>query len=288
MQKWSLLLLCLPILVSAQTLSPERVARIKAATVQLSVEGIEATGSAFYISPAGELLTCWHLIDPAFRTDSLGNIRLGTKIIATNSRGEQKEYGIPAGFLNRLGIRARDLDYCLLAPVVPFDKPVVFLPTGNFDQIPEGQAVYSCGYPNALNQPFISMGRLSTKYTDSSTYKVENGVQQKITREVALLDLAMNKSNSGGPVMVMGNTMENDLVIGIANQLITPFGQVSEDLRQIAQSKSSAEQAGNNASLANVLSSIKLFTSVFVNASQSISACLSINHFVADIQSLSK
>ncbi len=257
-------------------------AKVKAATVRISIEGSPSTGTGFFISAAGNLLTSWHVIEPAFIRDSMGNVAGLRKMYMQTANGQKTELSIPLNFYQKLYLSARSNDYCLLSPVKRPDKPVAFFKTGDFTKVPEGQEVYTCGYPLGMLQPFISRGILSTRYIDSSTYITSvDGLQKKIYRDAALLDLALNKGGSGGPVIIPGATAADDQVIGIANFVLGPFGQATEELSAITENPG----AESGSPMRNTLS---LFSLIISNTTNGISGCLSINHFLKDIQSLSK
>ncbi len=290
MRKIFLLLWLCPLFALSQSLSPERVAKIKSATVRVSIEGSRETGTAFFISASGELLTCWHVIEPALRRDSVGNLVRILPIYIQSADGTKTQVSIPAVFYQQLYLSARSNDYCLLSPVKPFTKTVIFFNPGNLSKVAEGQEVYTCGYPNGMAQPFISKGILSTKYIDSSTYIIKNGVEKKLNREVALLDLTLNKGNAGGPIITLGTTIADDEVIGIADLMITPFGQTAEEIQVISNAKSTTADTDDPgaAAMGIVLSSMKLVSSVINNSTHGISACLSLNQFLNDIKTLKK
>ncbi len=281
MRKFLLFLICVPLFVFSQSITPERVTKIKTATVRVTIEGIAATGSAFFISASGELLTCWHVIEPAFLRDSLGNMRSLRKIYIEEANGTKSEVSIPLSFYQKLYLNARGIDYCLLAPVKPFAKPKIFYKPGDFNKVPEGQELYSCGYPVGMEQPFLFKGVLSTRYIDSSTYYFSKGVQQKIYRDVGLLNLSLNKGCSGGPIIKPGATINDDEVVGIANFMISPYGQSLEEMYSL----SNVATEPNTSPMINV---IKLFSAVAANVTNGMSSCLSINHFINDIQLLQK
>ncbi|MCW3088504.1 MAG: hypothetical protein JWQ78_1890 [Sediminibacterium sp.] len=282
MRKLWVILLCVPVFLAAQSLSPERVAKVKSATVLISIEGITATGSGFFISQAGELLTCWHVIEPAFIRDSAGNMTALRRIFIQYADGANAEVSIPAIFYRQLYIQARSKDYCLLSPVQKLQKSFGFYRPGDFSKLNEGQELYSCGYAVGMTQPFVSRGILSTRYTDSSGFVSNNGVDEKVLREVALVDLTINKGFSGGPIIKMGATIEEDEVIGIANFLLSPFGQVANEVNSLL----ARTQADENTE--TILKLLKYLSAVNDNESHGIGACLSINHFLQDIQLLKK
>jgi hypothetical protein len=55
------------------------------------------------------------------------------------------------------------------------------------------------------------------------------------SREVAWLDITMNSGNSGGPVILMGNRLEDDKVIGIATFGLNPFADPAKELIEIVK-----------------------------------------------------
>jgi len=70
---------------------------------------------------------------------------------------------------------------------------------------------------------------LSTKWTTSGY------LNQGSNREVAWLDITMNRGNSGGPIVLMGEEPEGDKVIGIASFGLNPFADPAEKLIEIVQ-----------------------------------------------------
>jgi serine protease Do len=283
MRKLLLLLALSPIFLAAQSISPERVAKLKSATVRISVENVPATGTAFFISASGELLTCWHVIEPAFIRDTTGLIVYTRKIFIEFANGDKTEVTVPPVFsAGSLYISGRSNDYCLLTPVKALARPFSFYKLGDFTTVTEGQEIYSCGYPNGMLQPFVSRGIFSTRYIDSAGYLNVNGQEKKVYRDAALLDLAMNKGCSGAPIIKPGASPADDEVIGIANFILNPYGQGIQEVNNIL-SKAEAD-----ASMAPLLNIMKYLSSVNENASVSISSCLSINHFLKDLQSLKK
>ncbi|MBI1768598.1 MAG: trypsin-like peptidase domain-containing protein [Bacteroidetes bacterium] len=169
-------------------------------------------------------------------------------------------------------------DFCVLIPAPPI-KPVKFpfLKIGNFDNVEEGDNIYTSGYPLGLSYQFVSRGILSTKFVDSTIlYQRRTRPDIKVKRSTALLDLTINKGNSGGPIIKLGDSIDDDEVIGIANFLINPFGQNAEQLNL---------QLNNTGNLLlptgiSLTESMKLFSNAIIYSSNGISGCISINHFL--------
>jgi hypothetical protein len=58
---------------------------------------------------------------------------------------------------------------------------------------------------------------------------------QGTNRDVALLDVTLNKGNSGGPVVLLGMEPKDDKVIGIANFTLSPLSPPLTKLVETAQ-----------------------------------------------------
>lgn len=266
--------------VFAQSLSPERVTKVKDCTVKITIEGSNATGTGFFVNSNGTLLTCWHVIEPAIvrdpQTHTITDIK---KIFIHLSSKEILEVGISKIFFNKSYVQAIAYDYCMLSPLNKQHSIFPYLKIGNFNNTPEGQEVYTCGYPLGINQQFISKGILSTKYVDSSNSVVRNGQLTKMPRSQALLDLTLNKGNSGGAIIKIGQTVNDDEVIGIADFIINPIGGNAEELiEQLQQNSGSVFISGvdTNNMFANIIQLLN-------NTSIGVSGCISINHFLSDL-----
>ena len=123
-------------------------------------------------------------------------------------------------------LEALSKDYCILEVEC---KDLIPLPLGRFTDAYEGADVYLCGFPLGINQPVVSVGMLSTKWITSG-YLNQGG-----SREVAWLDITMNRGNSGGPIVLMGEEPEGDKVIGIASFGLNPFADPAEQLIEIVR-----------------------------------------------------
>jgi S1-C subfamily serine protease len=102
------------------------------------------------------------------------------------------------------------------------------LPLGAFADVDEGDEIYLAGYPLAIEQPVVAHGLLSTKWQSPSH------LIQGPNRDVAWLDVTMNKGNSGGPVLRIANDEQDDSVIGIASFGLNPFAADIEQITQVA------------------------------------------------------
>jgi hypothetical protein len=219
-------LLCLPLLARGQWLTPDRVAYIKACTVKINTEGDPRPSAGFFVRADGLILTTWHSIAPAIVRDPKTNaITSLKKIKVTTADGKQAEVGILLDLLNKDYFGAISYDYCLLIWANPNHPAVPYLKLGTFNQVSEGQEVFTCGYINGTDQPVVTRGIVSTKFVDS-TIIIQAGKPTIIPRQQALLDMAMNRS--GGAIVQPGTTIADDVVIGIADMLVVPDGQSIE------------------------------------------------------------
>jgi serine protease Do len=276
------LLICLSHSVVSQSLSISRVKKIKESTVRISIDGLNTTGTGFFVNTDGLIVTCWHVIEPALIVNPATNKLTGTRrIFIKLYNNELLEFGIPIVLLNNYN-DAVAYDYCILVPKVKRSLPFPFLKLGNFDTLKEGQEVYTCGYPLGIEQQFITKGTVSTKYVDS-TLSVNTGSGQMLyKRSQALLDLTLNRGNSGGAIIALNEDETKDEVIGIADFIINPVGGNAVSLIRQLQSASGGvllNGIDTNQMLANLVN-------VLSNTSIGISGCVSINHFTDGVRKM--
>lgn len=259
----------------SQSLSPERVAKIKAATVRITIDSINSVGSGFFINNHGLVVTCFHVIQPSLQIG--GRIR---KIFVELNTGEIIEYGIIQKIVmdTNWTKNALSFDYCLLAPVHPQTSRIFpFLKIGNFDKAIEGEEIYTCGYPIGIKQQFLTEGIISTKYIEDSNKVYYANRTFFAPRDQALLDITLNRGNSGGAIIKIGDTINDDEVIGIADFIITPAGSQSEQMINLLLSASGGVKISGvdpNYVFAQIFSIIS-------NLSIGVSGCISINHLVS-------
>src|ERR1043165_8452245 len=89
-----------PSYLISQSLTKERIDKLKKSVVKISVEGTKSGGTGFFFSTGGDVLTCWHVIEPALIKDSRGNLIDIRKITMQLSDGQIKELGIPTIFFS--------------------------------------------------------------------------------------------------------------------------------------------------------------------------------------------
>ena len=267
----------------SQSLSLERVNKLKAATVRVTIENSNSIGTGFFISDDGLLLTCWHVIEPAIIRDAANNITGFKKIFITINDTNKLEAGIPLEFFNDTNLYRKGLayDFSLLVPSKKLTSKQTFLRLGDFDSVNEGQEVFTCGYPIGIEQKFITKGIVSTKYIDTTIAIKTPYSIIKYDRSQALMDITMNRGNSGGAVVLLGKTIEDDVVIGIADFIINPIGNLADSLIKKFENGMGVEIGGIDtnktfADLTKILSSISI----------GVSGCISINHIKGAFSSI--
>lgn len=177
----------------AQSLNPDRVEKIKKCTVRLMIDSIPI-GTGFLINDKGFVLTCWHVANFSIIRNA-NNIPVGLRTMYMELNGGNKiKVGIAGYFLQAGNKNAVAYDYCLIVPVpMGITNPTPYLKLGDYDEVKEGQEVYTCGYPLGIPQQFISKGILSTKYREKNNTVITNGHIDTLPRNQSLLDLTMNR-----------------------------------------------------------------------------------------------
>lgn len=200
----------------------ERIEKIKKSVVRIHVNG-NPSGTGFIVSENGLVATCFHVVQniqpgPNNQTQitHASNIEIelhdGTKLPGNIHQSCQNQ-----GFLEALS-----KDYTLLE--VTTNKKLSLVSIGSFADIEEGDKIYICGFPYGIDKPFVSAGILSTKLS------MNGYLGQGTQRDAAMLDITLNKGNSGGPVILMKERPEEDIIIGIANFTMTPLSKQLNEL----------------------------------------------------------
>jgi serine protease Do len=258
----------------SQSISPERVNKIKSATVRVSIEGSTSVGTGFFSGPDGTMLSCWHVIEPALIYDSTSKVIGVRKIFAELNTGEIIQF-IIADIISKINKEAIAYDFCILIPALKTTKEFPYLKLGNYNNLQEGQEIVTCGYPLGMKQQFLSKGMVSTKYLDNIQLNFF-GEEYKFSRNLALLDLTMTRGNSGGAIIKLGSSIEEDEVIGLADYIINPIAAHADNLiKELNDSRKNGFITLNNID-PNAL--FLLFTEVLQSTSIGISGCVSINH----------
>lgn len=222
-----------------QSLGKERVKKIKESIVRISI-GDSITGTGFFINQDGDIATCWHVIAPAVHQD-YRRAYVFDKVQITTNDSEIDSADMYVYFLLNGYENANAYDYCILKLIHPLKHKPSFLKLGDFKNINEGDWLYSCGYPLSYQQNFLSSGICSTKYQQGLDYNYLGFRRHKI-RDIMLVDITLNKGNSGSPIVKVGNTPANDEVVGIFDFINNPLAPMAEELEK--ESKKHAGTAG--------------------------------------------
>lgn len=259
----------------SQSVTNERVAKIKGCTVRITIEGSDEMGTGFFIDSTGSVLTCWHVISSSliFKNGILTDLR---KIHVTQNNGISHEVNVPLEFIReKIANNAQLYDYCLLTPTKSFRTN--FMKLGNFKEVNDGDEIYACGYPLGIETQFISKGIFSTKYSDSVI--IDN--QTKFV-EKGLLDITLNKGNSGGAIIRIGKTISEDKVIGIAEFIVNTYSKPYSELKKIVDNAKGSGDVGIMG--VSMVEFISLMLQAVNSASNGISGCISIDYFKSNIQ----
>jgi len=202
----------------------ERLAKIRKSTVRIYVDG-KPKGTGFIISENGLIATAFHVIAKTLSTPhGQAQITYATSIEARLDDGEKLPAIVHTSCIGK-GLHGSILsDYCILEIKTP--KKLVPLSLGNFNDISDGAQVYLAGYPLVSERPRISFGVVSMKWKDPVvSYYSQSLPERRNNTDIALLDIAMNMGESGGPILLIGNQPEDDRVVGIASFITTPLDQ---------------------------------------------------------------
>jgi len=208
----------------------ERIARIKESTVQIIIDSIPS-GTGFFINNKGLVASNMHVIDTEnLLVDSVSG-KILSKIEIKMNNGAKTEVIIPEFFLKGEGYQiGKFYDFIYLEQK---DKSLStkYLKLGDYSNLKEGDYIYTCGYPFGIEQPVFTSGMVSTKFQqysfDSINYK-----------NVAWIDLSMNKGNSGGAIVLAKENPLEDEVIGIASFNLNVLSVHAQQLKMIARDRS--------------------------------------------------
>jgi S1-C subfamily serine protease len=231
---------------------PEIFKRVKPATVAIGarIDGTPAViGTGFNVDPSGIVVTCKHVVEgfllshkkfpkyPIPPGKKFGRTivkTLETFAIFTKVKGDEIEIeGISPFFIG--GPHARDV---AIMKLPPSDNPYPYVNLADSDQVQEGDAVATCGFPLGLA---IDQGAISG--TSSFQAGIISAVlpHQEVPKHLRIalqLDMTVNPGNSGGPLFLRSSGE----VIGIISaRLRDPLDVLSEN--QNAQQESDSKIA---------------------------------------------
>src|SRR5271169_1416690 len=152
---------------------------------------VEGAGSGFVIDPRGYILTNFHVVQEAQSIEVvLGDqTRYVAKFIGADQRND-----------------------VALIKIEPKGKPLVALPLGDSSKLQVGQKVL------AIGNPFGFQSTLTTGVVSALGRTVQTS-QTTLIDEAIQTDAAINRGNSGGPLM-----KSHGEVIGINSAIYTPTG----------------------------------------------------------------
>jgi serine protease Do len=202
----------------------ERFAKIRKSIVRIYVDS-KPKGTGFIISENGLIATAFHVIAKTLTTPhSQAQITYAASIEVQLDDGERLPAIVHTSCIGK-GLHGSILrDYCILE--IRTSKQLVPLSLGDFSDVSEGAPVYFSGYPLVSEKPRISYGVVSAKWKDPVvSYYSQSLPEKRNNTDIALLDISMNRGDSGGPIVLMGNKPEEDRVVGIASFVTTPLDQ---------------------------------------------------------------
>lgn len=236
-----------------------------------------SVGTGFFISDKGEILTCFHVI---FNENlKFENNKIKSKFQIVKDDSILINVSIPSFYYkSEKGSKyAKRYDFCLLQIESPKDvKDISYFILGNFSDVHEGDVIISCGYPYKSEVPFISSGLFSTKYNESND-EIEGNDTVKYTRDVGLLDLTLNPGNSGGPIIILGDSYKNDKVVGLASYILNPFAKDALIIMKHALNAQKSVKMSYNG--INQLDINAILSQAIAYNSIGISGCISIDYF---------
>lgn len=207
----------------------KRIKKAKEVTVQILIDSIPS-GTGFFINNKGLVASNMYVIETEnLKVDSTTGLILNKIEIKLNS-GKREEVTVVDFFLKGEGYQiGKFYNFFCLEPI---NKHLTtqYVKIGNYSSIKEGDNIYTCGYPFGIEQPVFTTGITSTKFKQFSLDSLNH-------RNVAWLDLSMNKGNSGGAIFVMKDNPENDEVIGIASFNLNVLSQYATQLKAIARNR---------------------------------------------------
>jgi S1-C subfamily serine protease len=259
-------------------LSPDRIEKIKHSTVRISSRSGNI-GTGFIINERCQILTCFHVIEPYLNDTTqsyISDSAMSLVVTFYNWRSfALKKFVI--SFRNYSIDSMRKYDFAILEPIAIPPIKFEYIKLGSWNDAVEGQAIYTCGFPLAMREPFIVTGMLSRKVDQVSSYNPGDSKPIIETHlHYAYLDLNLSHGNSGSPIVAMSDSPEDDRVIGIADFI---ENATNDNVNRIVK-KYSKEPIGKD----TMINDIKIKTAIVslafgvVNTANGITGCYSIEY----------
>lgn len=202
----------------------QRVQLVRESTVRILVNGAPA-GTGFAVA-SNLIATNFHVVQQV--SPAAGG---GTQVAYAGTIKVQLHDGRVLSATPHASVLGSNLQAAIGRDVVVLTVPandLKPLKLGRLMNAAEGDHVYLAGYPFGIEQLVVATGMLSTKW------KAPGYLGQGGARDVAWLDITMNKGNSGGPVLLLADDPVHDVVVGIANFSLNPFAQSAEEFANVA------------------------------------------------------
>lgn len=202
----------------------ERSSHIKKSIVRIYVDG-KPKGTGFVISEDGLIATAFHVIARTIPTPhAQAHITYAASIEVLFHDGRRIPAVVHTSCIGR-GLHGSIIrDYCILE--VEITEKLTPLRLGNFSDLSEGSRVYRAGYPLVSARPCTAFGFVSAVWKEPVvSYHNKLIPEKRNNTGVALLDIAMDRGHSGGPIVLTGKNPAEDRVVGIASFVTKPLDQ---------------------------------------------------------------
>jgi S1-C subfamily serine protease len=253
-------------------LSKKRIENIKLATVKIVVNNGVSIGTGFIIND-NKIITCLHVVESLLNTPN-GACK------AIFSSGEEVPLK-PSPLDNNASMLDSMIIYDFYVLEFATDPKTKFshLSLGGWGDILEGNLTYTCGYPIGIDQQIVSVGIMSTKYTKPLTMPYKDPSKGTFTtiRNEGWMDMTINNGNSGGALIKVGRTPEEDRVVGIVDFKLAPYADTTQKLINILNAVTTSEASVRLMGVDPNETSL-LFAKAIKTMSLGVSGCISIEY----------